>query len=184
MNAQNQTRSPQSAVEFPTASRPHIGLPVRDIAASIRFYAALLGAEPVKVRPGYAKFETHEPPLNLALNEAPEGAAPHPTQHFGIQVKSTEAVVAHHGRVRAAGFSTMNEEGVTCCFAVQDKVWAVDPDGHRWEVFVVLEADADVHSAPAQPAGRLPDSDPAGAGAPAQAQARDTSGSDAPGCCA
>ena len=36
----------------------------------------------------------------------------------------------------------MAEEATACCYAVQDKVWAVDPDGHKWEVFVVLEADA------------------------------------------
>jgi hypothetical protein len=26
-----------------------------------------------------------------------------------------------------------------CCYAIQDKTWVRDPDGNRWEVFVVLE---------------------------------------------
>jgi hypothetical protein len=26
-----------------------------------------------------------------------------------------------------------------CCYALQDKVWASDPDGNSWEVFTVLE---------------------------------------------
>lgn len=137
-----------SPVEFPTAMRVHIALGVRDLERSLAFYRSLLKAEPVKVREGYAKFEVHEPPVNLTLNATAGGVGSRDPEHFGIQVKSTDEVVACDERMRAGGFKTMNEEGVTCCFAVQDKVWAVDPDDHRWEVFVVLEADAPVHSLP------------------------------------
>ena len=35
------------------------------------------------------------------------------------------------------------QQNTTCCYAVQDKVWVADPDGNRWEVFVVTDADAD-----------------------------------------
>jgi len=28
---------------------------------------------------------------------------------------------------------------VTCCYAVQNKVWVTDPDGNNWEVYVVLD---------------------------------------------
>jgi hypothetical protein len=48
----------------------------------------------------------------------------------------------------SSGFAARDEENVTCCYAVQDKVWFVDPDGHQWEVFVVTEADSAVHSLP------------------------------------
>ena len=34
---------------------------------------------------------------------------------------------------------------MTCCYAVQDKVWAVDPDGNKWEVYVVLDDNAANH---------------------------------------
>ena len=34
---------------------------------------------------------------------------------------------------------------MTCCYAVQDKVWAADPDGNKWEVYVVLDDDAARH---------------------------------------
>jgi len=146
----------QSAVEFETATRMHVALPVADLEASVAFYQALLQREPSKVKEGYAKFEVASPPLNLSLNAVTEAPVPDAVRHFGIQVKSTDEVVAHHGRMRAAGFATMNEEGVTCCFAVQDKVWIVDPDGNRWEVFVVLDDTSEIHSAPQQREGRLP----------------------------
>lgn len=31
------------------------------------------------------------------------------------------------------------EEQVTCCWAVQNKVWLTDPDGHRWEIYTVTD---------------------------------------------
>ena len=34
---------------------------------------------------------------------------------------------------------------MTCCYAVQNKVWATDPDGNKWEVYVVLDNDAARH---------------------------------------
>lgn len=136
-----------SIVDFPTPTRAHIGLGVRDLAASVAFYRVLLGADPVKVREGYAKFETASPPLNLSLNRCSEVAPSVGADHFGVQVKSRAEVVAAHERLRAAGLQTIDENGATCCFAVQDKVWAVDPDGRRWEVFVVL-ADSELHSLP------------------------------------
>jgi hypothetical protein len=34
---------------------------------------------------------------------------------------------------------------VTCCYAVQNKVWATDPDGNKWEVYVVLDNDGAHH---------------------------------------
>jgi len=44
-------------------------------------------------------------------------------------------------RFNKSGIETVTEEATTCCYAVQDKVWVIDPDGRRWEVFVVLQSD-------------------------------------------
>lgn len=38
--------------------------------------------------------------------------------------------------------ATAVEDNVTCCYALQDKVWVDDPDGAPWEVYTVL-ADAE-----------------------------------------
>ena len=136
----------ESAVQFETESRIHMGLAVKDLQRSVTFYRTLLGRGPSKTRPRYAKFEVAEPPVNLALNEVGGDTGPNnPVAHFGVQVKSTAAVEAIAARLEAAGLETVVEEGVTCCYAVQDKVWATDPDGNRWEVYVVLDNDAARH---------------------------------------
>lgn len=129
-----------SAVQFPTTSRVHMGLAVRNLEQSQAFYTTLLGQPPSKIRPRYAKFEVTEPPVNLTLNETMEQTGPNnAVAHFGIQVQSTEAITEIAGRLARAGIAIEVEEQVTCCYAVQDKIWATDPDGNRWEVFVVID---------------------------------------------
>ncbi|GAB5403138.1 MAG: ArsI/CadI family heavy metal resistance metalloenzyme [Aureliella sp.] len=133
----------QSAVDFPGNFRIHVALNVADVGKSKKFYELLFGQPPSKERPRYAKFEPTDPSVNLSLNEvdaAESGSSG--SAHFGVQVKTVAAVHEAIERFRAAGIETITEEATTCCYAVQDKVWAVDPDGHKWEVFVVLEADA------------------------------------------
>lgn len=142
-----ETASGQSAVEFATETRVHVAINVTSVERSLPFYTTLFGQEPAKVRPGYAKFEVANPPVNFTLNETPGMTAGGTLSHLGIQVKSTVDVVAAKTRFQVAGLATFDEENVTCCYAVQDKVWVHDPDGNEWEVFVVLEADAPVHSA-------------------------------------
>jgi hypothetical protein len=50
-------------------------------------------------------------------------------------------VRAAHERLAAARLEPRAEDGVTCCHAVQDKVWVDGPDGRPWEIYTVL-ADA------------------------------------------
>ncbi len=122
------------------ALKAHISINVSDVTRSIEFYRKLLGIEPLKVRTGYAKFDVQNPPLNLAMNEVPVGEGRlSRLSHLGIQVASTEAVLAIKERLEAVGLSTRDEMQTSCCYAVQDKIWVSDPDGNEWEVFVVLE---------------------------------------------
>ena len=118
--------------------KAHLSLNVRNVDQSVQFYRKMLGIEPSKLRTGYAKFDVQNPPLNLALNEAvitSRGAL----SHLGIQVASTEDVLAMRQRWNEAGLSTHDEMQTTCCYAVQDKTWVSDPDGNEWEAFVVLQ---------------------------------------------
>jgi catechol 2,3-dioxygenase-like lactoylglutathione lyase family enzyme len=121
-----------------TTLKAHLAVNVRDVERSVEFYKKMFGIEPSKVRTGYAKFDVQNPPLNFTLNQASfekRGAL----SHLGIQVSSTEDVVAMRDAWRERGLETRDEMKTDCCYAVQDKAWVHDPDGNAWEVFVVLE---------------------------------------------
>ena len=120
------------------ALKAHLALNVHNVERSIDFYQKLLGIEPCKVRTGYAKFDVQNPPLNLTLNENKFGERG-ALSHLGIQVSSTNDVLAMREKWMAAGLLTRDEMQTSCCYALQDKTWVNDPDGNEWEVFVVLE---------------------------------------------
>jgi catechol 2,3-dioxygenase-like lactoylglutathione lyase family enzyme len=118
----------------------HVALNTPKFDESVRFYRTFLGLEPVKHKPGYAKFDVAEPALNLTLNASPDVGAG-ALNHLGIQVASTAAVREAAYRLKAEGLATFEEGDVECCYALQDKVWVTDPNGYRWEVFVVKVGD-------------------------------------------
>jgi catechol 2,3-dioxygenase-like lactoylglutathione lyase family enzyme len=117
----------------------HLSLNVTNLTRSLAFYEAFLGAPPHKVRPSYANFDLQEPPLKLALNEHPVQAGMGPLSHMGFQVPDTSHLEAAKRRLKAAGLATFDEEDTTCCYARQDKLWAHDPDGNAWEVYVLMD---------------------------------------------
>ncbi len=137
-------------------SRVQLALNVSDIDEAVDFYSKLFATEPAKRRPGYANFAVETPPLKLVLIENPTAAGS--LNHLGVEVFSTDEVTAAQQRLASDGLATATEENVTCCFAVQDKVWVDDPDGAPWEIYTVLD-DADA------PAGELRSVDVCGAGA-------------------
>jgi catechol 2,3-dioxygenase-like lactoylglutathione lyase family enzyme len=137
-------------------SRVQLALNVRDVDEAVAFYTKLFGVEPAKRRDGYANFAVDEPPLKLVLIENPAAAGT--MNHLGVEVFSTDEVAAAQRRLADDGLATATEENVTCCYAVQDKVWVDDPDGAPWEIYTVL-GDADA------PAGELRTVDVCGAGA-------------------
>jgi len=119
--------------------RPHLALTVTDVERSVPFYSALFGTEPVKTKPGYAKFEVAEPAINFTLNAGDRGGTLGAFNHAGIQVADTDDVLAAKERLVAAGSAAFDEMDTTCCYARQDKIWAHDPDGTPWEVFATHE---------------------------------------------
>jgi catechol 2,3-dioxygenase-like lactoylglutathione lyase family enzyme len=131
-------------------SRVQLALNVSDVDAAVAFYSRLFQAEPAKRRPGYANFAIADPPLKLVLLESPDADARGSgtvgaLNHLGVEVASTEQVSEATSRLAEAGLTTAAEENTTCCYALQDKVWANDPDGAPWEVYTVLaDAPADV----------------------------------------
>jgi catechol 2,3-dioxygenase-like lactoylglutathione lyase family enzyme len=120
----------------------HLNLATRDLNASVAFYRTLLLAEPAKQYADYALFLTEQPGLELALDldahaNVREGA------HYGVVVEEAADVDATIARLQAAGYPIDVETAETCCYAVQNKVWATDPDGRRWETYYVIAEERD-----------------------------------------
>ena len=117
-------------------SRVQLALNVSDLDAAVTFYTSLFATPPAKLRPGYANFAIDEPPLKLVLIEG--HGEPGSLNHLGVEVFSTDEVAAATQRLGAEGLATATEDEVSCCFAVQDKVWVDAPDGEPWEIYTVL----------------------------------------------
>src|SRR5215813_3109958 len=117
--------------------RIQLAINVDDLEESIGFYSKLFGAEPAKVRPGYANFAIADPPLKLILMEnRGQGGS---LNHLGVEVSGTDAVEAEQARLAEAGLAAVDERDTTCCYARQDKFWVQGaPNGERWEIYTVL----------------------------------------------
>jgi arsenite methyltransferase len=109
----------------------HVAISVKDLPTAIEHYKKILGLEPAKVKPDYAKFEITDPPVILSLNL---GGEPGTVSHLGIRYLDTGEVATELARTKA-----------------QDKFWVHDADGLEWEMYTLLE-DAEVHSIVPTPA--------------------------------
>ncbi len=114
--------------------RFHVHLQVNDLADSIRFYSALFGLEPAKVKHDYAKWMLEDPRVNFAISTSAQKTTG--LSHLGIQVESEAELEAATGNAARAANSTVTETDATCCYARSDKAWAEDPQGVRWETFL------------------------------------------------
>jgi len=127
--------------------RIQLALNVRDLDAAVDFYSKLFGVPVNKRKPGYANFAIEQPPLKLVLFE--DAQATERLNHLGVEVFGDEDVTQATERLRAAGMADLVEDETTCCYAKADKVWAVEPDGLRWEWYRVLEDSETFGEAPA-----------------------------------
>jgi catechol 2,3-dioxygenase-like lactoylglutathione lyase family enzyme len=132
-----------------TLCKFHASLNVTELSRSVAFYRVLLGTEPAKIRPDYAKFDLAEPPLVLSLIPGRPGAGGN-LNHVGLRVRNAEELVEIQRRLEAAGLHSEREDGVECCYARQTKFWITDPDGTLWEIYVFHD-DIDDHGSAAPP---------------------------------
>ncbi len=119
--------------------KTHISLNVSDVNQSVEFYSKMLGVKPLKNKMDYAKFDVANPPLNLTMNQINFERGGGSLSHLGLQVETSAEVLEMSKRWVENGLVTMDEMQTDCCYALQDKTWVSDPDGNRWEVFVVLK---------------------------------------------
>ncbi|MEA5571732.1 ArsI/CadI family heavy metal resistance metalloenzyme [Calothrix sp. UHCC 0171] len=122
-------------------SRIQLALNVSNIDESVEFYTKLFGVEPAKRRPGYANFAIAQPPLKLVLIENAPAAGS--LNHLGVEVETSAEVSIASERLEQLDLQIKPENQVTCCYALQDKVWVNDSDGVPWEIYTVL-ADAQI----------------------------------------
>ena len=118
-------------------SRIQLAINVSNLNDSVAFYSKLFKVEPAKRRPGYANFAVTEPPLKLVLIENATQAGT--LNHLGVEVETSAEVSAAEQRLNSKGLETETENQVSCCYAVQDKVWVTDPDNAPWEIYTVLD---------------------------------------------
>ncbi len=130
-------------------SRAQLALNVADLDQAVAFYTTLFATAPAKLRPGYANFAIADPPLKLVLIEDHDAAAG-PLNHLGVEVASSAEVSAAEARLTAEGLRVETKEQATCCYALQDKIWAHGPRGQSWEFYTVM---ADSETPDGQSAG-------------------------------
>jgi catechol 2,3-dioxygenase-like lactoylglutathione lyase family enzyme len=128
-------------------TRVHISLEVANLERSVEFYSRLFQSDPTKLKVDYANFRLETPQLHLALVHNPHRTAePSSNRHYGIELFADTRLEGWLEKVKASGLETRVEEQTTCCYAVANKFWARDPDGHEWE-FWVRHGEADeMHS--------------------------------------
>lgn len=117
--------------------RLHIHVSVKDLAASIRFYRTLFGAEPAVTKPDYAKWVLEDPRLNFAISTHRQ---PVGVNHLGFQVDTDEELCDMRAQLEAADARMIEESEQPCCYAKSDKYWVTDPTGIAWETFHTLGA--------------------------------------------
>jgi catechol 2,3-dioxygenase-like lactoylglutathione lyase family enzyme len=117
--------------------RVQLALNVENLEEAIEFYSALFDVKVNKRKPGYANFAIDRPPLKLVLFENPD--ADERLNHLGVEVFDDADVRSATDRLKAADLMDSVEDEQTCCYATQNKVWALDPQGMRWEYYRIVE---------------------------------------------
>jgi catechol 2,3-dioxygenase-like lactoylglutathione lyase family enzyme len=119
--------------DAPPTQRLQLALNVTNLEDSIAFYTKLFGTEPARLRPGYANFAIANPPLKLVLFEGGEDGT---INHLGVEVTTSEEVIAAEQRLIQAGLETTGIDDTVCCYAEKTETWLQGPDAIRWEYYV------------------------------------------------
>lgn len=117
--------------------RLQLALNVRNLDEAIEFYSKFFNAQPHKIHKGYANFAIDSPPLQLVLFENPRATGR--LNHLGVEVFSPAEVEAAKRRFAADGILDAVEDRVVCCHAAQDKIWANEPQGLKWEWYWISD---------------------------------------------
>jgi catechol 2,3-dioxygenase-like lactoylglutathione lyase family enzyme len=123
--------------------RLQLALNVRNLDEAIDFYGKFFNEKPHKIRKGYANFAIASPPLKLVLFENPKAAER--LNHLGVEVFEQVDVDRAQERFTETRILDSVEEEAICCHAAQNKIWAQEPQGLKWEWYRITDDN------PAQP---------------------------------
>ncbi|MEI9804610.1 MAG: VOC family protein [Pseudolabrys sp.] len=93
----------------------HVSVPVRDLAASARFYAAVLGTlgfTQLETRPATVGFGKEYPEFWINLRDGLQAMPANSGAHVCFRARSTELVDAFHATALAAGGSSDGAPGL------------------------------------------------------------------------
>lgn len=125
------------------APRTHVGIHVSDIEKTVEFYTKFFGIAPTKIKANYAKYELKSPSLVISFVVDKDKVKSN-FGHLGIQVYSEDELKRKFETIKSVGLNYVEENKVSCCYALQDKFWVTDPDGIKWEVYQFHE-DVDIN---------------------------------------
>jgi predicted enzyme related to lactoylglutathione lyase len=115
--------------------RMHVHVAVDDLAAAMKFYAALFAAEPSVVKRDYAKWMLDDPRVNFAISARGRARG---LDHLGIQVETKDELNEVNARLQQAGGQVVEQGQTNCCYARSEKSWIDDPAGIAWETFLTF----------------------------------------------
>jgi catechol 2,3-dioxygenase-like lactoylglutathione lyase family enzyme len=110
--------------------RLHIHISVTNLDESRRFYTALFGSEPTKVKEDYLQWLLDDPYINFAISV---GRASVGLNHLGLQVESDDDLEVIEKRLIDARIGGEKQEQAQCCYASSKKYWVEDPQHVIWE---------------------------------------------------
>jgi catechol 2,3-dioxygenase-like lactoylglutathione lyase family enzyme/protein-tyrosine-phosphatase len=125
--------------EGPSPTEFHASVRVRDLAASTRFYAWLLGVRPREWTHRYSTFAGGPLTTNFVVVVADGKELHHDTlYHLGIGVADRAAVVAAWSHAEAAGIPVVKPPRTTWRGTPLHELWLEDPDGTLIEIYARL----------------------------------------------
>jgi catechol 2,3-dioxygenase-like lactoylglutathione lyase family enzyme len=116
--------------------RMHINVGVENLDKSIKFYSALFGEQPAKIKSDYAKWMVDDPRINFAITTRTGRQG---VDHLGLQVEEDSELEELRARFKSADMSVFDEGETVCCYARSDKTWVKDPSGIAWEAYKNME---------------------------------------------
>ena len=133
----------------PAAQEFHSSIRVKDLAASVRFYAWLLGTWPKEWTHRYATFIRRDLKLNFVILVSDGKELHHDTlYHLGIEVADRAGVIDAFHRARDFGAPIEKPARTTWKGTPLHELWLKDPDGNLIEIYARL-TDAELAKKPA-----------------------------------